>query len=249
MFSEATFAAITYVDSDRPGSTTTRTSTFGVIMAVSGGVAHLYARTQTTVAQPSGEAELYASSSGTAETMGVIQLLHDRGVRAGSYVRRYGYTPRPRASLWPRGHERAELQRTFDYAMSTCRTWCPPASLRLRKVPREENIAGLHTRFLPVARACYLRELQNLRSAADHHCVHATTAHSNFTQWCRRHCSCMSCPAAHIYHDFSVGMPHYLCCVAAHYIDACRPHNILCSQPFLTTSRDTVSCPVVLLRI
>lgn len=45
-----------------------------------------YSRTQSTAALSSGEAELYALSPGTTETMGVFQFLRECEVKMGGYV-------------------------------------------------------------------------------------------------------------------------------------------------------------------
>lgn len=59
------------VDSDWAGCTTTRKSTAACTITVRGVPIHHYARTQSTAALSSGNAELYGLSSGTTQTMGV----------------------------------------------------------------------------------------------------------------------------------------------------------------------------------
>lgn len=65
----ATFHVTTYVDFDVAGRATTRKSTLGCTITVAVVVFLHYSQTQAMVALSSGEAELYALSSGTTERM------------------------------------------------------------------------------------------------------------------------------------------------------------------------------------
>ena len=65
-----------YVDSDWAGCKATRKSTSGGVLHINRVCVHHYARTQTTVALSSGEAELYAIGTGVAESLGLKNFLH-----------------------------------------------------------------------------------------------------------------------------------------------------------------------------
>ena len=64
-----------YVDSDWAGCKTTRKSTSGGVAVLLGCCIHHYSRTQSTIATSSGEAELYAIGTGTAEGLGILNFL------------------------------------------------------------------------------------------------------------------------------------------------------------------------------
>ena len=66
------------VDSDWAGCQDTRKSTSGGVLRILGNPLHSYARTQSTLATSSGEAELYAIGSGASEALGVAQFLKNR---------------------------------------------------------------------------------------------------------------------------------------------------------------------------
>ena len=66
-----------YVDSDWAGCHDTRRSTSGVSLFVLGVDILSHSRTQATVALPSGEAELYAIGSGTADALFVRSLVEE----------------------------------------------------------------------------------------------------------------------------------------------------------------------------
>ena len=69
-----------YVDSDWPGYPITRKSTTGCVVRLAGCTVHHYSRTQGSIAQSTGEAELYAIGSGAAEGVSMQQLLCEAGV-------------------------------------------------------------------------------------------------------------------------------------------------------------------------
>ena len=65
------------VDSDWAGCQDTRKSTSGGVLRILGSALHAYARTQSTIATSSGEAELYAIGSGASEALGAAQFLQE----------------------------------------------------------------------------------------------------------------------------------------------------------------------------
>ncbi len=70
---------VVYVDSDWAGCKTTRRSTSGGIIVVSGMVVKSWSTTQSTVATSSGEAEYYAMVRGAAEGLGLAAVMSELG--------------------------------------------------------------------------------------------------------------------------------------------------------------------------
>ncbi len=70
---------VVYVDSDWAGCKTTRRSTSGGIIVVSGVVVKSWSTTQSTVATSSGEAEYYAMVRGAAEGLGLAAVMSELG--------------------------------------------------------------------------------------------------------------------------------------------------------------------------
>ena len=73
--------AVTYTDSDWAGCKKTGKSTSGGIVTLGGHVIKSYARQQKTVALSSAEAELHAMVAASAETIGLINLCKDMGLK------------------------------------------------------------------------------------------------------------------------------------------------------------------------
>ena len=71
-----------YTDSDWAGCKRSRKSTFGGVVLLHGDCIQTWSKTQSVVALPSGEAELYALVKATGEGLGVQSLLQDLGMKA-----------------------------------------------------------------------------------------------------------------------------------------------------------------------
>ncbi len=78
--------AVTYTDSDWAGCRKTGKSTSGGIVTIGGHIIKSYSRQQRTVALSSAEAELHAMVAASAETIGVINLCKDMGMKIGGEV-------------------------------------------------------------------------------------------------------------------------------------------------------------------
>ena len=72
-----------HVDSNFAGCQRTRKSTSGGVISWGGGVLKTWAKTQSTIALSSGEAELAAVVKGAAEGLGMQAVLQDFGVKVG----------------------------------------------------------------------------------------------------------------------------------------------------------------------
>ena len=66
-----------YTDSDWGSCQETRKSTSGLVIKLEGATIAVASRTQSTVAQSSGEAELYAIGSGCSESLYIRSFLHE----------------------------------------------------------------------------------------------------------------------------------------------------------------------------
>ena len=73
--------AVTYTDSDWAGCRKTGKSTSGGVVTIGGHVIKTYSRQQKTVALSSAEAELHAMVAASAETIGVMNLCSDMGIK------------------------------------------------------------------------------------------------------------------------------------------------------------------------
>ena len=68
-----------YVDTDFAGCKETRRSTSGGVVMIGGCCVKHYAKTQTTIALSSGEAELHGIAQGCAQALGIQSLCRDMG--------------------------------------------------------------------------------------------------------------------------------------------------------------------------
>lgn len=112
---DARFDVTTYVNSEWAECDTTGVSTPGCTITVECVAIHHYARTQTTVALLSDEAELHALISGTAETMGVLQLLRGCDVKTNRSA--------TRTTDSTGGKSMASRQSTSSCGLSSSRTY------------------------------------------------------------------------------------------------------------------------------
>lgn len=166
----------TYVDSDRAGCCTTRRSTAGCTITLVGAAFHHYSRMQTTAALSCGEAELYASSSDSAETMEAASPTRLRFQnRAKAYVTMATDSMTGKSTL-------ATMRELCDEAhcvapplhpgLGCCRR-CPIA-----QGPRSGQFCG-SAHQVPTGRLRHLCELRNLKPSATYYnsssiLIHAT---------------------------------------------------------------------------
>lgn len=133
----AAFDVTTCVDSDWAGCSTTRKSTTGCTITVAGVAINHYSITQATVALSSGEAELYALSSGTTETIGVLQFLRECEVKTDNYVTLTTDSTASKSMASRLGVSRAtkHIQLRFLYSQDLVST----GVVRLRKVDTKQQ--------------------------------------------------------------------------------------------------------------
>jgi len=133
--------AIAYVDSDWAGCTRTRKSTSGGALVWGTHCLAHWARTQLNVALSSGEAELNAALKGGTELIGVRVLLQELGVPCVLELR--GDSSACKGVLLREGSgklKHIEVKQLWlqDHVQS--------GSVRMRQVPREQNVADAFTK-------------------------------------------------------------------------------------------------------
>lgn len=150
---------------------------------------HHDAHTQTTIALSPCEAKLYALSSSTAETMGVLQFLRDYGVKSGSHV-----TVATDSNAGKSMASRISVNRTTRH-LQLCdlrmQDLAAASVVRLCKVPMKDDLARLHSKLLFVDRARPVWELHCVRSSVVHCRIHVVTTRHHFMQSSTQHSSCV----------------------------------------------------------
>lgn len=153
---DASSGVVACVDCNWAGCTMTRKSTTGCTITASGVTVHHYSRAQTTVASSSGEAELYALSSGTTETMGVLQFLRECCLNTSHHVTMSTDSTAGKSMASRVGVSKAtkHIQLRYLYIQDLVAA----GAARLGNVVTKRNLADLHAKFLAVDRMRCLGE-------------------------------------------------------------------------------------------
>lgn len=140
---QTTFGVTAYVDTAWARFTATRKSTTGCMITVARVAVYRYSRTQTTVALSSSEPEPQALSSGTTETMGVLQFLRVR--RQGGWLCEHGWGLRcsEAHSFATRSGSRYETHPTA-LPLPSKTWWLQVSSGHARLIRTKNHLAGLH---------------------------------------------------------------------------------------------------------
>lgn len=111
---------------------------------------HHYPRTQSTAALSSGEAELYAIGSGTTETMGVAQFPEECDIKVHNYATiATGSTP-GKSMATRIGVSKATKH--IQLRLLCMQDMVAQGIVRLKRVGTKENLADVHTKYLPADR-------------------------------------------------------------------------------------------------
>ena len=138
-----------YVDSDWAGCTNTRKSTSGIAVMLLGTCVLYASRTQETIALSSGEAELYAIGSGTAEGLFAINLLQELKLvkRAILSVYTDSTSGKSMATRFGASKKTRHLETRYLYMQELVRR----GLLTVRKVPGNENPSDVGTKYVDYA--------------------------------------------------------------------------------------------------
>ena len=140
---------IAYSDSDWAGCRLTRRSTTGVCLKLLGAVILFCSRTQETTALSSGEAELYAIGTATAEALFVANLLKEIGACETTSV--VCYTDSTAGKSLGTRFGTSRRTRHIDTRYLYMQELVTRGLLRLKKVLGLENCADLGTKYLSAA--------------------------------------------------------------------------------------------------
>ena len=135
-----------YADSDWAGCRQTRKSTSGICIQVLGTTCLFASRTQESIALSSGEAELYAVGSTTAEGLFVCNFLKEVGLAEKTQL--VCYTDSTAGKSLATRFGTSKRTRHIDTRLLYMQELVERGLLRLRKVPGTENVADLGTKHL-----------------------------------------------------------------------------------------------------
>ena len=136
-----------FVDSDWAGCHDTRRSTSGVSLFVLGANILSHSRTQATVALSSGEAELYAIGSGTADALFIKSLLEESAIfqRANLCVFTDSNVGKSIASRFGASRKTKHVELRFLYVQELVSS----GMVRIKKILGTLNPADILTKYVP----------------------------------------------------------------------------------------------------
>lgn len=134
---------VTYSDADWAGCKATRKSTTGGAIIVGCHTVKGWNKTQTLIALSSGESELYATLRAAAETLGILSMYKEFGLKMSGYI--WGDA---QAALGIISRNRLGKTRHIDTGLLWIQQISAQQRLKFNKVLGKENPADLYTKHL-----------------------------------------------------------------------------------------------------
>ena len=139
------FDIVTYTDSDLGGCETSRKSTSGGTLSISGSIFHSWAKKKETIAMSSGEAEFIALCTAAKETAYVLHVLSEMGIKCRHVPKIYVDSTVALAMVSAKTVGRVKH---IDRALFWIKEMVKLGKITLEKVHGSVNLADLFTKWV-----------------------------------------------------------------------------------------------------